>query len=83
MSSCTVSTRKRARKCAETLAVREPVVGVDVLEPHADPTDCWTLDIVLDTRGVPPQVLDDLGSYQATLRDASPQGRAWKVLATL
>jgi hypothetical protein len=83
MSPCTVSARKRARKCAETLAVREPVVGVDVLEPHADPTNCWTLDMTLDTRGVPPQVLDDLGSYQATLRDASPQGRAWKVLATL
>ena len=83
MSPCTVSTRKRARKCAETLAVREAVVAADVLEPHADPTDCWTLDMTLDTRGVPPQVLDDLGSYQATLRDASPQGRAWKILATL
>ena len=83
MSLCTVSARKRARKCAETLAVREPVVGVDVLEPHADSTNCWTLDIVLDTCGVPPQVLDTLGSYQATLRDASPQGRAWKTLATL
>ena len=83
MSPCTVSTRKRARKCTETLAMRETVVAVDVLEPHADPTNCWTLDMTLDTRGVPPQVLDDLGSYQATLRDASPQGRAWKILATL
>jgi len=81
MSTCTVSARKRARALAETLAVRNSVAGVDVLEPHADPTDQWTLDVLLDTRGVPPQVLDDLGSYQATLRDAGPQGRGWQLLA--
>jgi hypothetical protein len=28
-------------------------------------------------------VLDDLGSYQATLRDASPQGVGWQILAVL
>jgi hypothetical protein len=76
-----VSARRRARKCADTLDGRAPVCGVAVLGPQEDPTNCWTLDMTLDTRGVPAQVLDDLGSYQATLFDANPQGRGWQAIA--
>jgi hypothetical protein len=82
--NCTVDTRRRARACAETLSVREPVLSVDVLEPHADPTAKWTLDILLagSCDGVPPQICDDLGSYRMSLRIVSRQGPHWQAIAT-
>lgn len=81
--TCTVAKRERARKCADTLAARESVLAVDVLDPHTDPTDRWTLDIVLCTEGVPPVALDDLGNYQATLRSVARQGTHWQAVAVL
>jgi hypothetical protein len=82
--NCTVEKRSRARKCAETLDARQSVLAVDVLDPHTDPSDRWTIELVLceNYNGVPPQILDDLGSYRATLRKASPQGPYYKAVVT-
>jgi len=81
--TCVVETRRRLRACAETLSVRDPVLAVDALAPHADPTDRWTLDILLDQSagGVPHQICDDLGSYRLTIRDVARQGPHWQAIA--
>lgn len=85
MSRCTAAERSRARRCAGVLRPFPSVIAVDVLAPADDPTDRWTLDIVLGPRadGVPPAVLDELGAFQATLRSAAPQGDGWQALATV
>lgn len=80
--TCTVEKRERARKCADTLAAREPVLAVDVLDPHTDPTARWTIELVLCAEGVPPQVLDDFGNYRLTVRSVAPQGPFYQVVAT-
>ncbi|MFC7073088.1 hypothetical protein ACFQJ7_12520 [Halovenus rubra] len=81
---CWVEARQRTRKCADSLRGHAVVEAVDVLPPAKDPTDRWTVEVVLreGTGGVPHQVLDTFGSYQLTLRDVSPQGPYWVAVGT-
>jgi len=83
MSRCRAAERTRARRCASILRTYPQVGHVDLLRPAEDPHDRWTLDILLGPRasGVPPAVLDELGSFGLSLRSAAPQGDGWQVLA--
>jgi hypothetical protein len=81
MSRCLARERTRAHNAADTLAMHDRVEAVDVLAPDTNPTNRWTIELVLCARGVPHDVLDVLGSYQLTLRDASPQGTYWQAVA--
>ena len=81
MSTCAARARKRARKAGDKLTRHHRVEAVDVLAPDTDPTDRWTVELVLCAEGVPHDVLDLLGSYQLTLRTAQPQGPYWQAVA--
>lgn len=81
MSTCIARARKRARKAADKLELHHRVEAVDVLAPEADPTNKWTIELVLCAEGVPHDVLDLLGSYQLTLRESQPQGPYWQAVA--
>lgn len=79
--SCTVDARKRTRKAADALEVHHQVEAVDVLAPATDPTNRWTIELVLCVNGVPDTILDTLAEYQLTLRHAGPRGPYWHVVA--
>jgi len=81
--ACTVSQRQRVCDAAEHLCARPNVEAVDVLAPQTDPSDRWTLDILLQPAagGLPADMLDLLGSFQLTVRSVAPQGDGWQALA--
>jgi len=83
--TCTVDRRRRARRCGAALETVAPVQAVDVLDPHTDPTQRWTVEIVLapSAGGLPPEVLSTLAAHQLSVRDVSPQGRHWVAVATV
>ena len=80
MSLCHVEARTRARRAATCLQCHRDVADVDILDPATGPTERWSLEIALVSAGVEHGVLDLLGSYQLTLRDASPQGERWRAV---
>ena len=81
MSRCHSRERNRARNCAQLLVAHDLVHAVDVIEPATDPTDRWTIELVLCVNGVPDTILDTLAEYQLTLRHAGPRGPYWHVVA--
>lgn len=81
---CTVEQRDRIRAARDRLETFEQVEATDVLDPHRDRSARWTIEVVLCADGIPPQVLDTLGSYRLTLRTAQPQGpNFWVLVATV
>ncbi|SEO72721.1 hypothetical protein SAMN05216388_1017119 [Halorientalis persicus] len=80
---CTVEKREAAERAARTLRRRPQVQAVDVLPPARDPTDRWTLDIVLapEAGGLPPAVETDLAAEGFTTRRVTPQGPYWGAVA--
>ena len=79
--TCTVDARKRTRKAADTLELHRQVDAVDVIEPATDPTDRWTIELVVCVNGVPDTILDTLAEHELTLRHAGPRGPYWHVVA--
>lgn len=81
---CRVDGRQRAYAAADALRERGVVVAVDVIQPTDDPTESWTLDILLERRanGVPAPVLSELAARDLTLLDVGLQGGYWQALAT-
>lgn len=75
-----VQARKRARECASALDTQESVCAVDVLDPRVDPTDRWTVELVIKhpnhacTPGIPPAVLTVLADHDLTVRQVTQQG---------
>jgi hypothetical protein len=80
--------RERARECASVLESRTRVCAVDVLDPRIDPTDCWTVELVIKhpnharTPGVPPEVLAVLADHDLTVRAVTQQGAGAFSVAT-
>ncbi|MFW6435702.1 MAG: hypothetical protein ACOCY1_04905 [Halovenus sp.] len=82
---CQVETRKRVRTVAERLGTDPRVEAVDVIQPSADPTDGWLLNIYLSRRQdtVPADVLTALGGHGLDIHDVMQQGPHKQVLAVL
>jgi hypothetical protein len=75
-----VKARTRVRNCASALDALACVCAADVLDPNTDPTDRWTIEVVvehsthLQTSGVPPAVLAALANHDLTVRGVTQQG---------
>jgi hypothetical protein len=73
--TCALTARARCRDAASRLESRLCVETTDVLSPSIDPTDRWTLEVVVArSGGVPPEVLRDLARAGLSLRTAQPNG---------
>lgn len=79
--TCTVEQRQNARDCATACLDEPAVVAADALDPATDPTDRWTVELVLCVDGVPPAVSRLLSLYDLTIRDVSPQRDQWRAVA--
>ena len=81
---CHADARQRADSAARALEAQGIVVAVDVLAPDDDPSDHWTVDILLDSGagGAPANVLAELAARDCDVLDVEPQGDFWNVVAT-
>jgi len=82
MTRCRQATRQRAHHAAAVVDADPRVCEVTVLEPDAEPTGRWLLDIVVEDAGVPTGLFDEL-AFDLHLRDVSPQGEFWICHAVL
>lgn len=83
--TCTTEQRRQLQRVATIVETRATVLEATVLAPAAGQTDRWELDIELDdqTAGADAGLLTTLGFHGLVLRDCSPQGECWRVLAVL
>ena len=81
---CHADARQRADSAARALEAQGIVVAVDVLDPATDPSDRWTVDILLEPSacGAPANVLAELAARDCGVLDVELQGGYWNVVAT-
>jgi len=79
---CQPAARERARQAQREFRAEACVAHADLLTPATDPTDRWTLDIVVwsESGRVPAVVARILGEHDLDHR-AAPQGGTVQVLA--
>ena len=80
---CTVENRKRVQRAVRTLRETVPTVLVETTPPVRSEYDAWTLDAVLRTSGVPPEVLRELALAGLTLQPTPSQAKYQHVAATV
>jgi hypothetical protein len=58
-------------------------VATDTIAPDISPCNRWTLEVTLDPEagGCPPALLRAVAARELTIRDVSPQGPYWRVVA--
>lgn len=83
MTMCRVEARQRARNAIEALEGCPAVIGVDLVAPSVDPTDKWTLEIALETDGLPAAVNAILGQHGLWTRYARPRGSGWHAVTVV
>ena len=79
--SCRTAQEHRAKLAASVLSDMPCVIHADPLEPNADPTPDWTVELTIDADRCPPQVLGVLHEYGLGTLDQNPQGGLHKVEA--
>ena len=82
MSPCVVDRRNAVQRAARTLRDCAPTVLVDVRPPESSRHDAWTLDAVVRSEGIPPEVCRELALEGLTLQPAPSQPDATHVVAT-
>lgn len=80
--SCTVEDRTQIERAARTIRDCAPTVAVDTVPPAKSQHDAWTLDAVLETDGIPPEVLREIAIAGLTLRPTPSQAGHQHVVAT-
>jgi len=75
--NCTVEQRNRARRVIQALGERSDVIGTDLISPAIDPSNSWTIEIALDSDGLPPEIASLLGEAELTIRDVGPRQSWW------
>ena len=81
--NCTVEQRNRARRVIQALGERPDVIGTDLVSPAIDPSNSWTIEIALNSDGVPPAVVSLLAEAELTIRDVGPRQSWWHCVAVV
>lgn len=81
--NCTVEQRNRARRVIQQLGSRPDVIGTDLVSPATDPSGCWTIEIALESEGLPPAIVRILGEAELTIRDVRPRQSWWHCVAVV
>jgi hypothetical protein len=81
--NCTVEQRNRARRVIQQLGERPDVIGTDLITPAVDPSGSWTIEIALDSDGLPPEIVSLLGEAEMTIRDVGPRQSWWHCTAVI
>ena len=81
--NCTVEQRNRARRVIQALGERSDVIGTDLISPAIDPSNSWTIEIALDSDGLPPEITSLLGEAELTIRDVGPRQSWWHCAAVV
>ena len=81
--SCTIEERNRARGVIQELGKRSDVIGTDLIAPARDPSGRWTIEIALDTDGLPAAVVMILGEAEMTIWDVGPRQSWWHCTAVV
>jgi len=81
--NCTVEQRNRARKVIQALGERPDVLGTDLVSPAVDPSGQWTIEIALDSDGLPPAIVSLLADAELTIRDVGPRQSWWHCVAVV
>ncbi|MDS0280005.1 hypothetical protein NDI85_19660 [Halomicroarcula sp. S1AR25-4] len=81
--TCAVEQRRRVRRAARAIRDAVPTEAVDVVAPTASEFDSWTLEAVVASEGVPPEVSRELALAGLTLRPRPAQGPFTVVVATV
>lgn len=81
--ACIARDRDRARSCAVECRARDSVVAADVLEPNADRRRTWSLELVVDGAGLPPEVVARLAKHGLTVLRVAPQGEYTHAVAVV
>ena len=81
--NCAVEQRNRARRVIQTLGERPDVIGTDLVSPAIDPSNSWTIEIALDSEGLPPAVVSLLAEAELTIRDVGPRQSWWHCVAVV
>jgi len=81
--NCTVEQRNQARRAIQQLGERPDVIGTDLVSPAIDPSGRWTIEIALDTDGLPPGIVSLLGEAEMTIRDVGPRQSWWHCTAVV
>jgi len=79
--SCRSAQEHRAKLAASVLESEPSVLGVETLEPSADPTARWTIELTIAADCCPPPVLAILAEYGFGTIDQNPQGGVYRVEA--
>lgn len=59
--NCIVKDRNRARRVIQQLGERSDVIGTDLVSPAIDPSESWTVEVALDSDGLPPAIVSLFG----------------------
>lgn len=83
MNHCTVRARDQAKAAARQLDADPRTLAVDVIDPATDPTDRWTVDVILveECDAIPTPVLSILSEYQLAIHDQQRRGDHQQFLA--
>jgi|AntDeeMetagen134_2_1112570.scaffolds.fasta_scaffold07526_4 hypothetical protein len=81
--SCRLDQRDRARRVIYHLTDLPAVVDTHLIPPKVDPSGCWTIEIVVDADGLPPEVTQELGKAGLTIRQAGPRQSVWHCVAVV
>lgn len=73
--TCSVEARRQVRAAAECCGALPVVEAVDVLTPDGGPHPGWVLEVTVDDRTVPSNVLRELARVDLGVVDVTPQGR--------
>ena len=79
--NCTVEQRNRARQVIHALGKRSDVIGTDLVSPATDPSERWTIEIAIDSNGLPPAIVSLLAEQELTIRDVGPRQSWWHCVA--
>jgi hypothetical protein len=73
--ACVADRRQQARAAVAAVEHHPAVLSVDWLAPTEDPTNAWTLELLIDEgeRGVPSAVLRDLAAHDFAVRTVAPR----------
>jgi len=81
--NCTVEQRNRVRRVIQALGERSDVIGTDLVSPAIDPSNSWTIEIALDSDGLPPEIVSLLAEAGLTIRDVGPRQSWWHCVAVV
>ena len=81
--NCTVEQRNRARRVIQALGERPDVIGTDLVSPAIDPSNSWTIEIAIDSDGLPPAIVSLLADAKLTIRDVGPRQSWWHCVAVV